>query len=253
VTISETNRRLIEATCGGAVANLVVLHVGIDGTRFRPNEASNPDASTMPGDSPDAAGPVPGASAASGACPRIVCVGTLHEVKGQRHLIGAARRLAERGIAFELLFVGDGEDRADLETLATSVPQPGVIRFLGQQTRDEIVQLLRTVDLLVTPSVPTASGKREGLPVVLIEAMASGVAVVASHLSGIPELVEDGVTGRTVPPGDEDALADAIQSVLADPARRRELGAAGRGRVEAEFDLDRNAIRLVALFAGAAT
>ena len=244
VTISETNRRLIETTCGGPVPNLVVLHVGIDGRRFRPRDADL-DAG--------AAGVIAGAPGiGDAACPRIVCVGTLHEVKGQRHLIGAARRLAERGTAFELLFVGDGEDRSDLEALAASVPQPGVVRFLGQRTRDEIVELLQTVDLLVAPSVPTAAGKREGLPVVLIEAMASGVAVVASHLSGIPELVEDGVTGRTVPPGDEDALADAIAGLLADPARRAELAAAGRRRVEADFDLDRNAVRLIELFREAA-
>lgn len=241
VTISEANRRLIETTCGGPVPNLVVLHVGIDGRRFRPRDDG---ASGNPG------GADPAAAAA--ACPRIVCVGTLHEVKGQRHLIGAARRLAERGIAFELLFVGDGEDRADLEALAASVHEPGVVRFLGQRTRDEIVELLRTVDLLVAPSVPTRSGKREGLPVVLIEAMASGVAVVGSHLSGIPELVDDGVTGRTVPPGDEDALAEAIGALLADPVRRAELAAAGRKRVEADFDLDRNAIHLIERFREAA-
>jgi glycosyltransferase involved in cell wall biosynthesis len=78
--------------------------------------------------------------------------------------------------------------------------------------------------------------------------MASGVAVVASHLSGIPELVEDGVTGRTVPPGDTGALADAIAELLADPERRRRLAAGGRDRVMAEFDLDRNAECLVEWF-----
>lgn len=234
VTISETNRRLIEATCGGPVPNLVVVHVGIDGRRFVPHERNEV-----------AAGPA--------RPPRILCIGTLHEVKGQRHLIAAARILAERGVAFELAFVGDGPDRAELERLAADVPAVGRVTFLGQQTRDEVVDLLADADVLVAPSVPTASGKREGLPVVLIEAMASGVAVVASHLSGIPELVEDGVTGLTVAPGDEAGLAAAIASLLADPARRAALAAAGRRRVEEDFDLDRNAERLVSMFvAGAA-
>jgi glycosyltransferase involved in cell wall biosynthesis len=104
----------------------------------------------------------------------------------------------------------------------------------------------------VTPSVPTSGGKREGLPVVLIEAMASGVPVVASHLSGIPELVEDGVTGLTVPPGDAEAIAGAIGRLLEDPALRARLAAAGRQRITEEFDLDRNAETLIGLFGAAA-
>ncbi|MEO5940257.1 MAG: glycosyltransferase [Candidatus Limnocylindrales bacterium] len=229
VTISEANRRLIETTCGGPVPNLVVLHVGIDGRRFAPRSRSRAVGGP----------PLP---------PRILCIGTLHEVKGQRHLIAAARLLAERGTAFELSFVGDGPDRAELEALAAEVPPVARVAFLGQLTRDRIVELLASADLLVAPSVPTAAGKREGIPVVLIEAMASGVAVVASHLSGIPELVEDGVTGLTVGPGDSAGLATAIQALLDDPDRRAALAAAGRRRVETEFDLDRNAARLVEMF-----
>jgi glycosyltransferase involved in cell wall biosynthesis len=233
VTISETNRRLIETTCGGPVSNLVVLHVGIDGRRFAPRPR----------------GPV-----AEGAPrpARILCIGTLHEVKGQRHLIAAARILAEQGRTFELSFVGDGPDRAELEALAAGIAPGGRVAFLGQLTRDRIVELLADADLLVAPSVPTASGKREGIPVVLIEAMASGVAVVASHLSGIPELVEDGVTGLTVAPGDAAGLASAIGALLDDPDRRASLAIAGRRRVEREFDLDRNAARLVEMFRGSA-
>jgi glycosyltransferase involved in cell wall biosynthesis len=229
VTISETNRALIEATCGGPAPNLVVVHVGIDGRRFTPH------------------GPRDAADGASRPA-RILCVGTLHEVKGQRHLIAAARLLAERGSAFQLSFVGDGPDRAELEALAAGVGAPGAVTFLGQLTRDRIVELLADADLLVAPSVPTASGKREGIPVVLIEAMASGVAVVASRLSGIPERVEDGVTGLTVTPGDAAGLATAIAGLLGDPDRRAALAAAGRRRVEADFDLDRNAARMVDLF-----
>jgi glycosyltransferase involved in cell wall biosynthesis len=228
VTISETNRALIEATCGGPVPNLAVIHVGIDGRRFAPRERG-------------------GAVGGRSATPRILCIGTLHEVKGQRHLIAAARLLAEHGTPFHLSFVGDGPDRPELEALAAGVGPPGAVAFLGQLTRDRIVELLADADLLVAPSVPTASGKREGIPVVLIEAMASGVAVVASRLSGIPELVEDGVTGLTVTPGDPAGLADAIGTLLADPARREVLAAAGRRRVEADFDLDRNAAALVSM------
>jgi glycosyltransferase involved in cell wall biosynthesis len=228
IAISETNRRLIETTCGGPASNVTVLHVGIDTSRFAPAAGGTPDDAKRR--------------------PRVLCVGTLHEVKGQRYLIEAARLLADRGIGFDLTLVGDGPDRADLEALAAAVRPPGTIAFAGQQVRAAIVQMLQEADLLVAPSVPTRAGKREGIPVVLIEAMASGVAVVASHLSGIPELVEDGVTGRTVPPGDTGALADAIAELLADPERRRRLAAGGRDRVMAEFDLDRNAECLVEWF-----
>ena len=228
VAISEVNRRLIETTCGGSAPNVRVLHVGIDTRRFAPSAARATDDETRRS--------------------RVLCVGTLHEVKGQRHLIEAARLLADRGIGVDLTFVGDGPDRAELEELAASVPLPATITFAGQQVRTAVVDLLQEADLLVAPSVPTRAGKREGIPVVLIEAMASGVAVVASHLSGIPELVEDGVTGRTVPPGDARALADAMAELLADPDRRRRLAAGGRDRVMAKFDLDRNADCLVEWF-----
>ena len=234
VTISDTNAKLIEATCGGPVPNLVVIHVGVDLRRFAPAGPDRPPAA--PSDVRPAASP------------RIVCIGTLHEVKGQRHLIAAARLVAERGTAFELVFVGDGPDRPELERLAAAVPAPGRVVFLGQLTRDRIVEILGDATVLVAPSVPTASGKREGIPVVLIEAMASCVPVVASRLSGIPELVEDRVTGRLAEPGDPAGLAAAIGELLADPTARAVLAAAGRERVEAAFDLDRNADRLVRAF-----
>ena len=95
-------------------------------------------------------------------------------------------------------------------------------------TSDAVAAELAAADVLVAPSVPTRGGKREGIPVVLMEAMAAGVPVVASHLSGIPELVTDDVTGLLVPPGDDAALADALERLAADPDLRRTLGAAGR-------------------------
>ena len=100
--------------------------------------------------------------------------------------------------------------------------------------------------------MPTAAGKREGLPVVLIEALAAGVPAVASDLSGIPELVETDVTGILVPPGDAEAIADALERLARDPALRARLAAGGRARVAAEFDLDTNARRLIDRFRASA-
>jgi glycosyltransferase involved in cell wall biosynthesis len=224
VTISRSNATVFEAECGGPIDKLSVIYCGIDGHVFHPAER-----------------------AATGRL-RIACVGTLHEVKGQRHLIEAAADLAGRGLDFGVRFIGDGPDRDELERLAASLGVADRIEFLGLRKRAEVVALLADTDVLVAPSVPTAGGKREGLPVVLIEAMAAGVPVVASHLSGIPELVENDVTGLTVPPGDSRAIADGIARLAADPALRSRLAAAGRERVARDFDLDHNARRLIALF-----
>jgi glycosyltransferase involved in cell wall biosynthesis len=118
------------------------------------------------------------------------------------------------------------------------------VTLAGRMTTDAVAAELAAADVLVAPSVPTSGGKREGIPVVLMEAMATGLPVVASRLSGIPELVTDGVSGLLVPPGDDAALADALASLAADPELRARLGAAGRETVLREFDVDRNAAAL---------
>jgi colanic acid/amylovoran biosynthesis glycosyltransferase len=239
VTIARSNAAVIEAACGGPVTKLVIIRCGVDGAVFAPR---NPPVALAPGPEPGrpAGGPL-----------QLVCVGTLHEVKGQRHLLDAVAELERRGVPACLWLVGDGPDRPALEAQAAELGIADRVEFLGQQTRSEVVRLLAASDVLVAPSVPTAGGKREGLPVVIIEALASGIPVVASHLSGIPELVETDVTGITVPPGDPSAIADALGRLAVDPAQRQRLGAAGRARVEAEYDLDANARRLIGLFRGA--
>jgi glycosyltransferase involved in cell wall biosynthesis len=121
-----------------------------------------------------------------------------------------------------------------------------MITFAGRLTSDAVAAALGEADVLAAPSVPTRGGKREGIPVVLMEAMATGLPVVASRLSGIPELVTDGVDGLLVAPGDAGALADALARLAADPAMRARLGAAGRERVVRDFDVDRNAASLAA-------
>jgi glycosyltransferase involved in cell wall biosynthesis len=103
-------------------------------------------------------------------------------------------------------------------------------------------------DVLKVPSVPTRDGRREGIPVVLMEAMGSGVPVVASDLSGIPELVNDELTGLLTPPKDARFLADALERYIQDPSLRNRLGSAGRAKVVEEFDLNKNAAELAQYF-----
>jgi glycosyltransferase involved in cell wall biosynthesis len=232
VTVSHSNRAVIEAECG-TVEGLRVLRCGVDTRLFSPGDPASPEPAA-PGNPPTAL--------------RLICIGTLHEVKGQTHLIDAVGRLRDGGVAVWLTFVGDGPDRAALEAQVSRLGLAGCVEFAGELTRDDVAALLRTSDVLVAPSVPTREGKREGLPVVIPEAMSAGVAVVASHLSGIPELVVDDETGLTTPPGDAGAIAAAIRRLADDPALRRRLVAAARERVVQDFDGDRNAAVLAGWF-----
>ncbi len=225
VTISEDNRRLIEDTSGWAAdAKVAVIHCGVDPAAFHPR------------------------TGASDGALRVVAVGTLHEVKGQTHLIDACRRLLERDIAFTCRIIGEGPDR---DRLAAQIGERGLgdhVTLAGGMTSDAVADELGAADVLVAPSVPTRGGKREGIPVVLMEAMASGLPVVASRLSGIPELVSDEVDGLLVPAGDADAIADALERLARDPDLRGRLGAAGRATVLRAFDIDRNAAVLIRRF-----
>jgi glycosyltransferase involved in cell wall biosynthesis len=230
VAISSFNKQVIVDECGQEVAEkVVVLHCGVDTRRFRPVGGDRPDHPFT-----------------------IVCVGTLHEVKGQAVLVDACRLLTEAGGHFRCILVGDGPDRPSLERQIVEAGLEDQVELAGSLTQERVAELVRSADVLAAPSVPTKAGKREGLPVVLMEALACGVPAVASDLSGIPELVEDGVSGRLVPPGDTRALADALRELGRDPALRARLGHEGRLKVEREFDLDTNATLLAARFAATA-
>lgn len=232
VTVSEFNRRVMVETCGEAVADgkVTVLRCGVDADLFAPR--------------PEAAG-------ADGRFD-VVCIGTLHEVKGQRHLVEACRLAVADGVDLACTLIGDGPDRADLEADIAAAGLGDRVTLTGRLPREEVARRLAGADVLVAPSVPTRKGKREGMPTVLIEAMASGVAVVASRLAGIPELVEDGVTGRLAEPGDPRGIADALEALAGDDAHRRQLAEAGRARVLAEYDRDASARALVEHFARSA-
>ncbi len=228
--ISEYNKELIISECRGSYREKVnVVHCGVDTQVFRARSHETP---FEKGENPF----------------MILCVGTLHEVKGQEYLIEASRQLQERGFNFECHFVGDGPDREALTRLAQQAGISDKVRFHGRLTRDEIARLLLDADVLTAPSVPTSDGRREGIPVVLMEAMGSGVPVIASDLSGIPELVNSQSTGLLVPPRDATALADALERYIKDADLRRRLGRAGRDKVVEEFDLNKNAAKLAEYF-----
>jgi glycosyltransferase involved in cell wall biosynthesis len=179
-----------------------------------------------------------------------VSVASLQPQKGQRFLIEACRRLIADGLDLRCLLVGDGETRADLELQIRSAGLENRVVLLGQQPRHRVVEILGAADAVAQPSIVLASGKMEGIPVALMEAMAMERPVVATDISGVSELVEDGVTGLLVPPGDAGRLAAALRAIHDDPELAARLGSAGRRRVAEDFNLARSAAELARRFAG---
>jgi glycosyltransferase involved in cell wall biosynthesis len=180
----------------------------------------------------------------------IACVASFEEVKGHEHLVEACAILRRRGIEIRCHLVGMGPLRAATEARVARAGLQDLFHFHGGLPRPQVARLLATVDAVVLASQQTRSGKREGIPVALMEAMATGLPVVASALSGIPELVEDGRTGLLVPPADPHALADALVRLTVDPEGRWRMGAAARRKVLADFDLRENARQLLRLIQG---
>jgi glycosyltransferase involved in cell wall biosynthesis len=227
VTISEQNRRLFEGWYGpSATAKVALIHCGADPAVFAPHPTE-----------PGTATPVGGSAATP---VRILSIASLQPQKGQRFLIDACRLLVDRGLAVQCRLVGEGEERSALADRIRELGLQDVVELLGSQPRDRVAELLGQADIVVQPSVVLPSGKTEGIPVAMMEALAAERAVVASRLSGVPELVVDGETGLLVEPGNPIALADAIERLAGDPGLRSRLGRRGRELVLAEFDLRRN-------------
>jgi len=175
--------------------------------------------------------------------PEILTVGRVVPVKGQALLVDAVAELARRRVETRLTIVGDGPDLPQLRSRAKRLNISGSVAFVGAVSQDDIRAHYERADIFALPSFA------EGLPVVLVEAMAMELPVVASRITGIPELVDDGVSGLLVTPGSGCELTDALERLVREPAeRRREMGRRGRERVSAEFDLEQSAQRLLELF-----
>jgi colanic acid/amylovoran biosynthesis glycosyltransferase len=227
VAISRYNREVIEQHCGPASEGRVaIIHCGVDTDVFRPGAPRAERPSQL----------------------QILSVGTLHEVKGQKFLVEACARLRDRGVNFRCQFVGEGPDRPALTAQIRQLGLESCVELVGQRTRSQIVALMQQADVVVAPSVPSQSGRREGIPVVLMEAMACGAPVVASDLSGIPELVKHEHSGLLTPPAYVAALADALARLQQDPDLCRRLGRGARATVMEEFNQQRNAAILVQRF-----
>jgi glycosyltransferase involved in cell wall biosynthesis len=177
------------------------------------------------------------------AVPSILCLGRLVPEKGQAILLQAAALLVGRGHRFDVTFAGEGPSRSSLEGLARRLGLESRITFVGAVGEDHLHALYTGASMFCLPSFA------EGVPVVLMEAMAMRLPVVSTRIMGIPELVDDGRTGLLVAPGRPDEMADAVERLLADPELCREMGLRGREKVIRDFNTEKSAEQLDRLFA----
>ncbi|HXN55530.1 MAG TPA: glycosyltransferase, partial [Myxococcales bacterium] len=222
VTISEFNRALVRKWYGGAAAAKVhVVHCGIDTDAFarRPGRAEN-ELFT------------------------VACIASLREYKGHRYLIEACQKLRDRGLRLRCFLLGAGVEEARLRAQIADLGLEDTVKLLGAQPQTVVRDLLASVDAVVLPSITASDGQMEGIPVSLMEAMAFELPVVATSLSGIPELIEHGKNGLLVPERNAAALADALERLAHDPLLRRRLGVAARAQVLAGFSRANNAKKL---------
>ena len=179
----------------------------------------------------------------------MLAVGQLKEKKGFVFLVEACRLLSESGREFRAEIIGEGPLRAELETAIHRAGLGDRLVLRGALSHAEVRAAYAAADLFVLPCIVGADGDRDGIPNVILEAMASGLPVVSTDHSGIPEAVEHGASGLLVPPGDAPALADALATMLDDGEMRRGFGEMGRKLVADSFDLETNVRRLFEEFA----
>ena len=223
VTISDYNVRFIAERCGEETAQrFEVIRCGTDLSLFTPR--AEPKA---PG------GPF-----------EILCVAAFRPCKGHGVLLDACEQLRERGVDFRCRLVGYGRLEQDI---ARRIRERGLEQHIlieGAKPRPEVIRMLGEADALTLTSIQTPRGSREGIPVALMEAMACGLPVVASRISGIPELVEENVSGLLFTPGSGVEAADAFERLARDRDLRIRMGRLARERVETSFNLVKNADRL---------
>lgn len=224
--VSENLKDYFVSDLGVPAERLRVVRNGVDTLRFCPGERSNALRGLLPG---GYTGPV------------AITVGRLTEAKDHGNLLGAWSLLERQGRAPYLLIVGDGELRAEVERQVEALNLGERVGLVG--ARSDIDTLLRGTDIFLV------SSRREGLPMALLEALASGVPAVATTVGGIPEVLRDGHNGILVPPESPEALAAAVRDLLADRPRRERLAAAGRSSVAEAWSLDRTAARYAEIYA----
>lgn len=232
VCLSEAIKKYAARVYNFPEKKLQVIYDGVDIQKFAPARFSRADgvadsSTTVDALTTPAAASVAPPSTSAARVPQITCVARLEPQKGHETLLRALALLDD--LAWELVLVGEGSLRAYLMELACVLNIRERVNYLG--ARQDITAILRDTDIFVLPSL------WEGLGIVVLEAGAAAVPVIASRVGGIPEMIIDKETGLLVPPGDTEALSHALRELLQNPARAREMGDAARARVEQRFAL----------------
>lgn len=181
--------------------------------------------------------------------PVILSVGQLKERKGLSYLVEACRFLRDRGIQFECRIVGEGPMRPGLQDQIQRLGLENFVRLVGALPHEAVMEHYEQATIFVLPAILGADGDRDGIPNVILEALAMELPVVSTQHSGVPEVVEDGVNGLLVPPEDSQALAGALERLIYSPETRQRFGRVGRQIVAERFDPEKNTRRLLEAFA----
>ena len=180
--------------------------------------------------------------------PVILSVARLIRKKGLEDLIQAAALLKGKGRAFRLEIIGSGPLRGELEGLVAELSLGDCVAFLGSQPQQSVSSAYQRASIFALPCVVAEDGDRDGIPTVVLEAMASGVPVVSTPVSGIPELIDDSRDGVLVPPNDPARLAEALDRLLVDSQLRDRLARAARDKIESHFVVEQSSSQLLELF-----
>ena len=223
VTVSEYNLEYLHRIYGADAAHVRRIYNGLDLTLF-PFES--------PQDRPLS----------------IIAVGRLVEKKGFANLIEACAILAGRGFAFGCQIIGTGPLDGDLRAQIERLGLQGHVQLTGPLPRSEVIKRVQEAAALVAPSVVASDNNQDGLPMVLLEAMALGTPCVSTNVTGIPEVLRDGETGLMVGQHDPPGLAVALERLLTNPALRVQLSSRARHLVEAEFDIQHTTSQLRTIF-----
>lgn len=226
IAISEYNKQMVLDACPGIEGDAIsVIHCGINLDLFTPRARIHRE------------GPL-----------SILSIGSLIEKKGHEYLIRACRQLKARGIDFRCTIIGKGPSEGSLRQLVRDCNLEGYVVLAGSRPRDDVLDAYHRSDLFVLASVVGRSGDRDGIPVVLMEALAMQTPVISTEVSGIPELVRHNNTGWLVLERDPTAIAEAIAELAYDDRLRARLAHNGRALVEREFDIKGNVSRLINVF-----
>jgi colanic acid/amylovoran biosynthesis glycosyltransferase len=218
ITVSLYNKKFLVEKFKVRPEDIEVVHCGVDLSKIPAGKRTAPVSNKM------------------------VTMARLAKTKGLDYLIKVYDRLKERGCRFEAIIIGDGPERESLEKLITDLNLDDCVRLLGNRTQNTIFEILLTCKLMVMTSLV------EGIPVSLMEAMAFRIPVIATRITGIPELVDDGESGFLIEPADMDGLIEKIERVLSDEALRARFTERGYQKVVNEFNLEKEIKKLIALW-----